>query len=164
MKDPGTFGLDKTLLSMQDISQHVVNYRACSHCNGGCPRLMNMAMLHQSQVTLLCDLAKKPGVYLSQGQSPVRFTLGVYQLPVEEDTDYKRQAILAAARKVGSTVADFDDLVRSHQDSEITGDLEASETMKINIRWLLDVARNLKSRLRVIIPILEKPDWANVPA
>ncbi|KAI5920514.1 hypothetical protein F4810DRAFT_682268 [Camillea tinctor] len=162
-KEPTKTGLDKILQAFQDISVHITNYLACSHCDGGCPRLMNLAMLHQRQVSLLCAITKNPATFIrNSGTEAVRFTLGIYQLSDEEDRNHKRLVILNAARNVDSLVAGFDDLIRNHQDKDImgSGTSEMPESAKLNLKWLLDVARNLKGRLKNIVSILEKPDWA----
>ncbi|KAI0007344.1 hypothetical protein F4779DRAFT_592461 [Xylariaceae sp. FL0662B] len=163
IKEPTKTGLDKILQAFQDISLHIASYLACKQCDGDCPRLMNLAMLHQRQVSLLCFMTKNPATHIrNSGTEAVRFTLGIYQLSDQEDANHKRLVILDAARKVDSQVASFDDLIRNHQDKDImgSGTSEMPESAKLNFKWLLDVARNLKSRLKVIVSILEKVDWA----
>ncbi|KAJ8123452.1 hypothetical protein ONZ43_g605 [Nemania bipapillata] len=94
------------------------------------------------------------------GAEAVRFTLGVYQLPEADDLHQKRLAVLAVGRKVESLVADFDDVVRGHQDLEIASNLAASDLAKINIKWLLEIAKNLKAQLKSVLAIFEQPEWS----
>ncbi|KAJ8127391.1 hypothetical protein O1611_g6244 [Lasiodiplodia mahajangana] len=158
--EPGKIGLDEILISFEEVARHVVTYLNCTCCDSGYPRLMNIAMLHQSQVTLLCNMTKCSAAYLGSYHSPeaVRFTLGVYQLPEADDLHQKRLAILAVGRKVESLVADFDDVVRSHQDLEIAGSTGASDLAKINLKWLLEISRNLKAQLKSILAIFEQAE------
>ncbi|KAK5996781.1 hypothetical protein PT974_02123 [Cladobotryum mycophilum] len=161
-KDPEKASLDNILQSLRESSAHIVNYLACPHCDNGCPRLVNLAMLHQRQVGLMCTITKNPAAFLhGPANGAVRFTLGVYQLNEQDDCNFKRLAVLSAARSVESQVTNFDDIIRGHQDAEFMGTSasEISESAKLNLRWLLDVARNLRSRLRVIISMLEKQEW-----
>jgi len=162
IKDPDRTGLDRIFQALQDASLHVSSYLACARCNGGCPRLINLAVLHQRQVSLLCSMAKNPAAYLGGAASEgLRFALGAYRLPDEDDLDHKRIALLGAARRIDALVTSFDDRVRSHQDAEMVGEpgIEMTEAARLNLRWLLDVARNLKSRLKVILSILENANW-----
>ncbi|KAI1112059.1 hypothetical protein F5Y14DRAFT_281003 [Nemania sp. NC0429] len=160
--DPKKIGLDQILLSFHRVTRHVVSYLACTRCDSGYPRLVNLAMLHQSQVTLLCNMTKAPTAYLGSYHSPgaIRFTLGAYQLSEDEDLRQKRQAVLSAARQTASLITDFDDVVRDHHDLELAGALEASDLAKINVKWLLETTRNLKAQLNAMLKILEQPGWA----
>ncbi|KAI0113630.1 hypothetical protein GGR51DRAFT_506094 [Nemania sp. FL0031] len=159
--EPGRVGLDGILISFDEVARHVVTYLSCTRCDSGYPRLMNIAMLHQSQVTLLCNMTKCSAAYLGSyyGPEAVRFTLGVYQLPEADDFQQKRLAVLAVGRKVESLVTDFDDVVRGHQDLEIAGSVGASDLAKINLKWLLEISRNLKAQLKSILAVFEQVEW-----
>ncbi|RYC56371.1 hypothetical protein CHU98_g9838 [Xylaria longipes] len=147
--EPLKVGLDEILLSFHQVSRHAVHYLNCIHCDSGYPRLVNIAMLYQSQVTLLCNMTKSPAAYLGSDHGPevARFTLGVYQLPETDDLHQKRLAILAVGGNVESLVTDFDAVIRAHRDPETAGNLAASDLAKINLKWLLEVAGNLKAQL-----------------
>jgi hypothetical protein len=112
-------------------------------------------------------MSKNPAAYLGGAASEgLRFTLGGYRLPDEADLDHKRMALLAAARRIDELATGFDDRVRSYQDAEIMGEpgVDMTEAARLNLRWLLDVARNLKSRLKVIVSILENANWTATEA
>ncbi|KAH8879935.1 hypothetical protein GQ53DRAFT_833747 [Thozetella sp. PMI_491] len=149
-------GLDKILQLFQDVSKHTPSYLRCTQCDDRCPRLMSFTMLHQRQVHLLCLIAKNPVGYLGKSED-LRFTLGVYQTSPEDDSDFKRLAIRAAALKVNSDVASWEATVRACF-NDIT---ELRETSRINVQWMLDAADNLKSRLKVILSLLDKKDWVD---
>ncbi|KGQ08210.1 hypothetical protein BBAD15_g6450 [Beauveria bassiana D1-5] len=162
VKDPATFALDIVLCSLQEVAAHVASYLDCAKCCTSCPRLMNLAMLHQRQVALMCVIAKSPSAFTGGPASDnLRFALGLYQLPEENNAIFKRLVILSTARNIGHHVANFDDSIRAHQDLELTASVVSeTESAKLNLKWLLDVSRNLKSRLETNIRILEKPEWA----
>lgn len=162
VKEPATFALDTVLCSLQEVAAHIASYLDCPHCGTSCPRLMNLAMLHQRQVALMCVIAKNPSAFIGGPTSDnLHFTLGLYQLPEQNNAMFKRLVILSAARNIDQLVANFDDSIRAHQDLEFTGSVVSeTESAKLNLRWLLDVSRNLKSRLKAIVCILEKPEWA----
>ncbi|KAM3519313.1 hypothetical protein NHJ13051_007604 [Beauveria bassiana] len=121
-------------------------------------------MLHQRQVALMCVIAKSPSAFIGGPASDnLRFTLGLYQLSEENNAMFKRLVILSTARNIDHLVANFDDSIRAHQDLELTASVVSeTESAKLNLRWLLDFSRNPKSRLKAIICILEKPEWATI--
>lgn len=166
-KQPEKMSLDRILQTLKDTAAHIAKSRACTHCDSGCSRHMSLAVLHQRQASLMCTITKNPATYLSgSGANAVRLTLGIFQLTAHDDLEHKRLLILSAARRIDTQVAGFDDAIRDYQNMEVTGSqpadtLEQTESAKLNLRWLLDVARNLKGRLKIIISILEKPDWAS---
>lgn len=155
--------LDKVLLLMQKVSQHAFSYIACSRCDTSSLRLISLAMIHQRQVTLMARIARAPSKYLGHRGSPeaVNFMLGSFQLSTEDELDHKRLAILSAAKKTRTLIAAFDDSVRGHQDMQIIGEVEVSELERINFRWLIEVARSLKTQLNTSILELEKIDWGS---
>lgn len=164
-KQPEKMSLDRILQTLQDTAKHIAKFSTCIHCDSGCSRLMSLAFLHQRQAGLMCAMTKSATTYLSgSGANAVRLTLGMFQLTAQEDLDHKRLLILSAARRIEAQVAIFDDAIRDHQNKGVTGSelvdtLEQSESAKLNLRWLLDVAMNLRGRLKIILSILEKPDW-----
>ncbi|KAI0429785.1 hypothetical protein F5Y09DRAFT_248758 [Xylaria sp. FL1042] len=164
--EPGKVGLDEILLSFHQVSRHAVNYLNCAHCDSGYPRLVNLAMLHQSQVALLYNMTKSPAVYFgsSHGPEAARFTLGVYQLPEADDLYQKRLALLAVGRKVESLVTNFESVINAREDLEIASNLGGTDLAKINRKWLLEVSRNLKSQLESILAIFEQADWSPGPS
>ncbi|KAM0669885.1 hypothetical protein MY8738_000041 [Beauveria namnaoensis] len=119
-------------------------------------------MLHQRQVALMCVIAKSPSAFTGgPASNNLRFTLGLYHLSEENNAMFKRLVILSTARNIDQLVANFDDSIRGHQDLELTASvISETESAKLNLKWLLDVSRNLKSRLETIICILEKPERA----
>lgn len=165
-KQPEVMSLDRILQALKDTATHISKSSTCTHCDSGCSRLMSLAFLHQRQAGLICTMTNNAAMYLSgSGANAVRFTLGIFQLTAQEDLDHKRLLILSAARRIDSQVAEFDDAIR-YQNMEVMGSqladtLEQSESAKLNLRWLLDVAMNLKGRLKIILSILEKPDWVS---
>lgn len=166
-KQPEKMSLDRILQTLQDTAAHIAKSHICTHCDSGCSRLMSLAFLHQRQAGLMCTMTKNAAAYLSgSGPNAVRLTLGTFQLTAQEDLDHKCLLVLSAARRIDAQVAGFDDAIRDYQNMEVTGSqladtLEQSESAKLNLRWLLDVSRNLKGRLKIILSILEKPDWAS---
>ncbi|KAH8718738.1 hypothetical protein HC256_003364 [Beauveria bassiana] len=162
VKDPTTFAHDTVLCSLQEVAAHVASYLGCPNCGTSCPRLMNLAMLHQRQVALMCVIAKSPSAFTGGPASDnLRFTLGLYQLSEENNAMFERLVILSTARNIDHLVANFDDSIRAHQDLELTASVVSeTESAKLNLKWLLDVSKNLKSRLETNIRILVKPEWA----
>ncbi|KAM3538928.1 hypothetical protein ARSEF1564_008167 [Beauveria bassiana] len=164
VKEPATFTLDIVLCSLQEVAAHVASYLECPNCCTSWPRLMNLAMLHQRQVALMCVIAKSPSAFIGGPASDnLRFTLGLYQLSEENNAMFKRLVIPSTARNIDHLVANFDDSIRAHQDLELTASVVSeTESAKLNLRWLLDFSRNPKSRLKAIICILEKPELAHI--
>lgn len=166
-KQPEVMSLDWVLQALKDTATHITKSSTCTHCDSGCSRLMSLAFLHQRQAGLMCTMTNNAAMYLSgSGANAVLFTLGIFQLTAQEDLDHKRLLILSAARRIDSQIAEFDDAIRGYQNMEVTNSqladtLEQSESAKLNLQWLLDVARNLKGRLKIILSILEKPDWVS---
>lgn len=167
-KQPEGMSLDRILQTLKDTATHIAKSRTCTQCDSGCSRLMSLAFLHQRQAGLMCTMTNNAAMYLSgSGANAVRFTLGIFQLTAQEDLDHKRLLILSAARRIDSQVSEFDDAIRGYQNMDVTAasqladTLEQSESAKLNLRWLLDVARNLKGRLKIILSILEKPNWVS---
>ncbi|KAI0130138.1 hypothetical protein BJ170DRAFT_302603 [Xylariales sp. AK1849] len=161
IKEPTDISLDRILQALQNASTHVNRYLACSRCDNFCPRLLNLAMLHQKQVNLMCAMAKNPSIYLRCPDSDaLRFTLGIYQLSERDDLKFKGLAILAAAHNLDDLVAGFDDMARSYQERDSADGSILSDLARLNLKWTLDVAGHLKSRLKVIISILRQDDWA----
>ncbi|KAK7914017.1 hypothetical protein PG985_011720 [Apiospora marii] len=191
-RGPEKASLDHMLVLMQELSGQLIKYRDCTYCNtkggegGGFRHLINMAMLQQSQVTLLCAVAKSPATFFGGGgggggggkhtydvrsdknsdhEHPPRFTLGVYQLAPEDDLEHKRLVTLSMARQVEARVACFDDLVRGHQEVGVAGGAEAADTpaelVSINLQWLFNIARHLREQLKTAKSTLERPNWAS---
>lgn len=122
---------------------------------------MNLAMLHQRQANLLCEIAKGPADYLGNAaDDTARVMLGDYQPSRGDDVTMKRLMLLGEARLVDSLVGDFHNKVQGFEDRDVAGTSKLSETGKINVRWLLDVSANLKKRLDCVKTVIGNPDWA----
>lgn len=149
--------LDKVLQCLSEVSTHTVEYLNCKLCEDGCPRLINLAMLHQRVIGLLCIVSKNPATYIhSSKNDAIHFTIGEYRLSEEESEQHKRLLILSAANRAGRSVTElYDKIHRLHGHSGLT------EAGKLNLDWLLDVKKNLVDRLKIIIPMLQKADWAS---
>ncbi|KAI1384846.1 uncharacterized protein F4822DRAFT_374721 [Hypoxylon trugodes] len=159
INEPQGIGLDEILQIFQDISTHSANYFNCTQCDE-CPRLINISMLHQRQVRLLCTIAKNPTTYLQHPNGKaVRLTFGSFQLSERDDLDHKRLLILTAARNVDSLVSSFNDNISRHQSKTAQSSSGTTEAAELTFKWLSDIARNLKSRLKVIASIVKEPDW-----
>ncbi|CAM1505909.1 Fc.00g115460.m01.CDS01 [Cosmosporella sp. VM-42] len=155
---PGETGLDRILRLFEQVTTYADKYLTCPNCDAGCPRLMNLAMLHQRQVNLLCEIAKNPITYLSSDTT--RVALGEYQPCIELDIMLKRIMLLGAVRCFGASVSKFTEKAGDFEARHIAGTLELGEVGKLNLKWLLDVAANLRRRVDCIKIILEKEDWA----
>ncbi|KAI1375838.1 hypothetical protein F4677DRAFT_420960 [Hypoxylon crocopeplum] len=157
INDPKGVDLGKLLQALRDSSTHAVSYFNCSYCEG-CPRLANLSMLHQRQVRLLCHIVKNPAIYLNSGDDETtRLTLGSYRLSKQEDSECKRIIVLKAAQNIELLVSRFDETVKGESAQTVPA---MSEVAELTLKWLLDIARNLKSRLEVVITTLERSDWA----
>jgi hypothetical protein len=164
-KQPEITSLDGILQSLVDVSAHITRYLGCKTCDNGCPRLFNLAMLHQRIVSLLCAITKNPASYLhNSAGTTVHITLGTYRFSELEDLEHKRLVILSAVRRIDLLVTGFDSMIRSEHGTETEighqeGMSNMTESGKINLLWLLNINRNLKSRLKVIVSILDQSDW-----
>ncbi|UPK89478.1 hypothetical protein LCI18_000413 [Fusarium solani-melongenae] len=156
---PGQTSLDAILQLLQDVFQLATEYLRCPNCDAGCPRLMNLAMLHQRQVNLLCEIAKNPGTHLSNDTAHV--ALGTFQPSKQDDLSLKRSMLQNAARDVRILVEQFHQGARDFEERYIVGTLELGDAGKLNLTWLLGVASNLERRLHCIKLLLEKDDWAS---
>lgn len=167
LRNPDQGSLDQILPLMQDVSRQLSEYRECPRCSSkGIKHLINMAMLLQSQMALLCAVTGNLSTILwppdpGDREDAVtvahvpRFTLGVYELTPEDDLDHKMLALVKMSRHVESQVNSFDDLVRAYQGMAVPDDFAC-----INLQWLFKVASDLKSRLRVNITTLKRLEWA----
>lgn len=167
-RKPEMCGLDQILVLMQNVSRQLSEYRECPRCSSkGIQHLINMAMLQQSQVALLCTVARSPSTMFwppdpdhKDAATPIpRFTLGVYQLTPEDDLEHKMLAMLTMLRQVESRVACFDDLVRTQQTVALADSETLSDFADINLQWLFNVASNLKKRLRASMATLQRLEW-----
>ncbi|KAM6540151.1 hypothetical protein FALCPG4_001889 [Fusarium falciforme] len=156
---PGQTRLDEILQLLQDVHQLATKYLSCPNCDAGCPRLMNLAMLHQRQVNLLCEIAKNPSVHL--GNDTTRVGLGAFQPSKQDDFSLKRLMLQNATRGVNILVEKFHQGARNFEERYIAGTLELGDAGKLNLTWLLGVASNLERRLHCIKLLLEKEDWAS---
>lgn len=120
---------------------------------------MNLAMLHQRQVNLLCEIAKNPGTHL--GNDTTHVALGTFQPSKQDDLSLKRLMLQNATRDVKMLVEKFHQGARDFEERYIAGTLELGDAGKLNLTWLLGVASNLERRLHCIKLLLEKEDWAS---
>ncbi|KAF4948496.1 hypothetical protein FSARC_13733 [Fusarium sarcochroum] len=158
-RDPGGTGLDDMLALLQQAFHQVEQYLACENCDAGCPRLMNLAMLHQRQVTLLCEITKGPADYLSNDMT--RTVLGSFQSAKKDDLCIKQLMLRHATRDVKISVDAFHEGARVFEERYIAGTLELGEAGKLNLKFLLDVSANLGRRLDCVRVLLERDDWAS---
>ncbi|EEU39720.1 uncharacterized protein NECHADRAFT_79498 [Fusarium vanettenii 77-13-4] len=156
---PGQTSLDEILRLLQDVYQLATKYLSCPNCDAGCPRLMNLAMLHQRQVNLLCEIAKAPSVHLENDTT--RVGLGIFHPSKQDDLSLKRLMLQNATRDVEMLVEKFHQGAREFEERYIAGTLELGDAGKLNLTWLLGVASNLERRLHCIKLLLEKEDWAS---
>ncbi|KAF4461106.1 hypothetical protein FALBO_12098 [Fusarium albosuccineum] len=157
--EPGQTSLDEILQLLQQAFQLSTKYLQCPNCDAGCPRLMNLAMLHQRQVTLLCELAKEPASHLANDST--RVALGSFQPNKEGDLSLKRLMLKNATRDTKKLVDDFHKGAKDFEDRYIAGTLILGEAGKLNLTWLLDVAANLGRRLDCVRVLLDQEDWAS---
>ena len=165
VKGPSSgFRLDEVLQLIRDASAHATSYLTCATCAPGCMRLMNIALLLQTLVNLLCQICKDPTAYLASPNN-VRLTIGAFQLSENEDLCHKRLLIGSAAKGVTRLVTSFDDVLRGIQDAYIStqGHDGLPESVRLNLTWLLDVVRNLKTRVTVIVELIDRDEWGHKP-
>ncbi|KAI8721234.1 hypothetical protein NCS52_00570300 [Fusarium sp. LHS14.1] len=156
---PGQTRLDEILRLLQDVYQLATKYLSCPNCDAGCPRLMNLAMLHQRQVNLLCEIAKNPDTHLSNDTTHV--ALGTFHPSKQDDLSLKRLMLQNATRDVKTLMEKFHQGARDFEEGYIAGTLDLGDAGKLNLTWLLGVASNLERRLHCIKLLLEKEDWAS---
>lgn len=158
--NPDTVSLDKILQLFQHASSLATRYITCSYCDNGCPRVMNLAMLHQRQANWLCEIARNPAVYLASAiNAALRMSLGDYRPSNRDNILIKRIMLLSVARDVDSAVDEFHARAKSFEEKDASGESRLSEAGKLNLKWLLDVAANLKERLHTVKSILEQTGW-----
>ncbi|KAJ3540263.1 hypothetical protein NM208_g5140 [Fusarium decemcellulare] len=156
---PGQTSLGEILQLLQQAFHLSTKYLQCPNCDAGCPRLMNLAMLHQRQVTLLCELAKEPASHLANDST--RIALGSFRSSKEDDLSLKRLMLKNATRDTKKLVDDFHEGAKDFEDRYIAGTLILGEAGKLNLTWLLDVAANLGRRLDCVRVLLDQEDWAS---
>ncbi|KAM0224924.1 hypothetical protein ACHAQD_001722 [Fusarium lateritium] len=158
-RDPAQTSIDEILALFQRAFHQSAQYLSCDDCDAGCPRHINLAMLHQRQVTLLCDIAKQPAHYLENDTT--RISLGNF-LPSEmDDLKIKQLMLRQATRNVKTSVEAFHQGARGFEERYIAGTLELGDAGKLNLKWLLDVSANLDRRLDCVRVLLEQENWAS---
>lgn len=116
-------------------------------------------MLHQRQVTLLCEIAKQPVHHL--GNDMTKTVLGGF-LPSEQDgLEIKQLMLRHATRNVKMSVEALHQGARGFEERYIAGTLELGDAGKLNLKWLFDVSANLDRRLDCVRVLLERDDWAS---
>jgi hypothetical protein len=146
-------------MALQLLDEAVVNaakYMACLDCDAGCPRLMNLALLHQRQVNTLSEVAKSPATFLCDGTS---VSFGAYRSCREDGLAFQRLVLLRIVRNVTKSIEEFQERAEDFQSRFLAGTLELGDAGKLNLKWLLDIGSNLARRLGCIKSILEKEDW-----
>lgn len=157
-----TAKLEKALKSLQSTSNLAYRYILCPSCDNGCPRLINLALLHQRQVNLLCNIAKNPTTYLDDVTDCGSFVrLGEYQPSKHDELLLRQVMMLGATRDVGCRVRDFESHAREYQEGDVVGTNKLSEAGKLNLKWLLDVATNLTRRLECVKSTVERAEWVS---
>ncbi|KAF4448784.1 hypothetical protein F53441_7833 [Fusarium austroafricanum] len=157
-RDPGQTSLDEILMLFQRAFRQSAQYLACENCDAACPRHINLAMLHQRQVTLLCELAKTPEDHLSNDMT--RASLGSFQPSKQDDLSIKQLMLRQATRNVKMSVEAHHEGAKEFERRHIEGTLELGDAGKLNLKWLLDISENLRRRLDCVRVLLERDDWA----
>jgi hypothetical protein len=158
-RDPGQTSIDEILALFQRTFHQSAQYLACENCDAGCPRHINLAMLHQREVTLLCEIAKQPVHYL--GNDMTKTALGSFLPSKQDDLEIKQLMLRHATRNVKMSVEAFHQGARRFEERHIAGTLELGDAGKLNLKWLLDVSANLDRRLDCVKVLLERDDWAS---
>jgi hypothetical protein len=150
--------LDMILQLLDEAVFNAAKYMACPDCDAGCPRLMNLALLHQRQVNTLCEVAKSPATFLCDENCVV---LGGYRSCREDGLAFKRLVLLRIVKNVIKSIEEFQERATDFQSRFLAGTLELGDAGKLNLKWLLDIGSNLARRLGCIRSILEKEDWTS---
>ncbi|KIL89025.1 hypothetical protein FAVG1_07419 [Fusarium avenaceum] len=158
-RDPGQTSIDEILALFQRTFHQSAQYLACENCDAGCPRHINLAMLHQRQVTLLCEIAKQPVHHL--GSDMTKIVLGSFLPSEEDDLEIKQLMLRHATRNVKMSVEALHQGARGFEERYIAGTLELGDAGKLNLKWLFDVSANLDRRLDCVRVLLERDDWAS---
>ncbi|WZH44345.1 uncharacterized protein QYS62_005367 [Fusarium acuminatum] len=158
-RDPGQTSIDEILALFQRTFHQSAQYLACENCDAGCPRHINLAMLHQRQVTLLCEIAKQPVHHL--GNDMTKTALGSFLPSEQDDLEIKQLMLRHATRNVKISVEALHQGARGFEERHIAGTLELGDAGKLNLKWLLDVSANLDRRLDCVKVLLERDDWAS---
>ncbi|KAK3311725.1 uncharacterized protein B0T15DRAFT_424431 [Chaetomium strumarium] len=154
----GSAGLDVCMTVLDSASEHACKYLACVLCDTGCTRLMTLALLHQRQLNLLCDICANPSLYL--WDNDMRVSLGSYRPPNRErDVAVKRAMLLGVASGVRERVEVIRDRLEEFEDRIERGVLELAEAGRLNLQWLLAITGNLVRRLDTIKALLAREDW-----
>ncbi|KAF5569158.1 hypothetical protein FPHYL_2285 [Fusarium phyllophilum] len=158
MKNPGQTPLDEMLSLFQSVFHQSAQYLACQNCDTGCLRYINLVMLHQRQVNLLSELAEDPREYLRGDMTNT--TLGRFQTSKQDDIAMKQLMVRQATRDVITSVNADHESATGFQERYMAGQLDLSDTGKLNVKWLVEVSENLQRTLEDVRVLLEKDDWA----
>ena len=157
LNERGAVGLDKCMAVVDSASSHASKYLACSLCDTGCTRLMTLALLHQRQLNILCDIAANPSLYLSDD---AHVSLGIYRPPSREtNVAVKKVMLLGIVRGAREPVEGIRERVRGFEERVGKGAMELAEAGRLNLKWLLEITANLTRRLDTVKAVLEREDW-----
>jgi hypothetical protein len=159
-EDLSSIGLDAILQTTRETSKHISSFLSCSDCAKESTNFVFTAILFQRLVNLFCNVAKNGSIYLKT------MTLGggIFQLSEEEDLRHKRLLVASAAKNIDLILSEMGDTIGEYQQKELlkrTLGETTTETGRLNLKWMFDTMRNLKSRLRLIVNMLEAHDWGS---
>lgn len=159
MKDDiNAIGFDAILNIAREKSAIISEYLSCKECSKASTNFIFPAIIFQHLVKLFCSFTKHGNIHAQ----PI--SIGAFKLTDEEDLKHKKLLFTSAVRHVDLVLNSFSDAVKDVQEKEQgmheLGEM-VTESGRSNLKWALDTVRNLRLRLKMIVEIVDSPNWGS---
>lgn len=142
--------LESARRNCEAISQHI----ACQECQKTSFWFILSTVALQRLIVMHCHVARNGPTYLRQ----TRVSIGVFQVPEDEDRIHKQRLVSSSASRMDAVVAELEKAVRDCQQRQQNSEL-STFTAQSNLRWILETLQLMKRRLDTTMALLRREDW-----